>query len=201
MDVFVTLTINVDYDPSETAWQVKDDLNDAIIDSRGLGSYLLRCREYGHRIKLTYDRPYTFTILDAFGDGMSKICNANYTMSLTDTKEDLFFGDGLSFTFAREHTFTIDQPAPFPPATKSPSIYKPIVTHNPSQAPSLTPSLRPSQHPTTPPSSSAATAASCSTPWCYFQQGEEVAGEDSGRCQSCQKGGLRDLLGELAVFP
>ena len=156
MKVFVTLVINVDYDQSETSWEIKDIDENNVIQRLEPGTYNERCKQYNHTIELTYDRPYTFTIKDTFGDGMSKVCEANYSIIVTTTGETLFNGDGFSFTSSTSHTFTIDTPSQellsnSPTLVPSniqpkPSVYPSFLrkTSRPSYIPSIVPSLSPS---------------------------------------------------------
>lgn len=146
--VNVTVTINVDYDPAETSWQIKDDADASIVERIGMGSYLDRCREYVHTIELTYERSYTFTITDSFGDGMSKVCDANYTVSVVETNETLAFGDGFSFTSSRSQSFQVEQPPSSSSPSSSPSISLEPSIGVSSDSPSMTPTFIPSAVPT-----------------------------------------------------
>ncbi len=96
----VTLFLQVDYDPTETSWSLKDDVTGAIVDSVSVGYYrdTERCTKHERNIEILYGRVYTFTIQDSFGDGMSKVCPGNYSMAITETGEVLFAEDGFSFT-------------------------------------------------------------------------------------------------------
>ncbi len=159
--VNVTVTVNVDYDQYETSWELKDDIDNSVIARISNGEYKTRCSENIHIIEIFYERPYTFTIYDSFGDGMSKVCIGDYSTAITNSGEILFSADGLSFTFSASHSFNIDVPLSQPPSivpTGTPMTTKPVSfpptvsslqpTQVPSLRPSLVPSLLPSVQPT-----------------------------------------------------
>ena len=164
--MYVAVTINVDYDPTETSWEIVDDEENRIVERKGTGFYFERCREYTHAIELLYERSYTFTINDSFGDGMSKVCPASYSLTVVETNETLFFEEGFSFTFSRSHTFQVDQPPTLSPSngpsvrrsslapTVSPTVshLPSLVVESPTRKPTSVPSLRPSSRPSVAPS-------------------------------------------------
>ena len=92
-------------------------------------------------IELIYGRSYVFTIRDSFGDGMSKVCPAGYSLSITATKNTLFSGDGFSFVSMKSYPFSINLPSPTP-------SHEPSLTTSPtSVASSTSPSNEPSTIP------------------------------------------------------
>ena len=175
MLVNVTVTINVDYDQGETSWEIKDALDDKIIDSINPSTYRERCKEYVNIIELIYGRSYVFTIRDTFGDGMSKVCAAGYSLSVTKTNETLFAGDGFSFTSMRSYAFSIERPPSSQPSSTSasnepipfPSMepteelsLHPSTSMQSSRSPSMSPSIKKSFPPSLRPSSNRSTSPS-----------------------------------------
>lgn len=143
--VNVTVTVNVDYDQYETSWELKDDTDSSVVARVSNGEYKTRCSENIHIIEIFYERPYTFTIYDSFGDGMSKVCTGEYSMAMTNTGEGLFSASGLSFTFSASHSFNIHAP---PSQTPSMVPTRTPTTQLPSLRPSIVPSSLPSVQPT-----------------------------------------------------
>ncbi|MGC6284154.1 MAG: DUF1735 domain-containing protein [Polaribacter sp.] len=79
----VTATLDIVFDGygSETGWEVTDALG-GVVASKAAGTYADGQASASESITLCAGRDYTFTITDAWGDGLSFPNNGTYTLTL-----------------------------------------------------------------------------------------------------------------------
>tara|TARA_R110001583_G_scaffold34847_5_gene116624 strand:+ start:14197 stop:14925 length:729 start_codon:yes stop_codon:yes gene_type:complete len=80
-EVSGTLDIVFDGYGSETAWEIIDALG-SVVASKDAGSYSDGQASVSETITLCAGRDYTFTITDAYGDGLSYPADGTYTLTI-----------------------------------------------------------------------------------------------------------------------
>merc|ERR1712183_633739 len=151
------LELTTDNYPAETTWDIKNSSGDEKYNGSG---YSDANTLYTINMCLASDE-YTFTITDAYGDG---ICcsygNGGYIIKVADTE----VVNGGDFGDSKTETFTVNGPAPTNPSPTTAPVTNPTAppttvpvtnpTAPPTTAPVTNPTTSPVSSPVTPPTTS-----------------------------------------------